>query len=946
MNDIPIGLHGGAPPARMVRTLHALFAARDQASVAEILCRAVRSLCGAERAAFMRRDGDRCHYVDENAAAPRGKGARIPLGDCIGGLAMLRGQTMVVEDVRTDPRIPPGAPDAVGVGSALVVPVGVSAALGAVGCYWARPHRPAAADIELLQALADSAATALGNLARQADLAQRMGERAAALEGALAERERAEQMLHESRQRLAGIVDTAMDAIISVDAEQRIVLFSPAAEAMFRCPAAQALGKPLEHFIPERLRPVHREHLRAFLASGGTLRAADGLRALRGLRADGEEFPIEASLSKEDLASGMLSTIVVRDISRRLHDQAARTASEDRLRYVTEAAEIGHWDWDLATNHLELSSRCRALFGIPPSEPMSYTRVIAALHPDDRARVDEQVRRALTGMGTYECEYRVTLGGGLERWIRAKGCVTFDDDGRPRRMGGIAMDVTERKTTELALREKQQLLQLFAEGAPAGIAMFDKEMRYLAVSRRYLDDYRLSRTDVVGRSHYEVFPEIGPQWCEIHRRCLAGETARNDEDMLVRADGSIQWVRWEICPWFAASGEVGGILLFSEEISVRKRTEDELKAAKAEAERANEAKSRFLAAASHDLRQPLSALGLYAKVLEGHVDAAGAPLLAKLKACLASLGELLSDLLDLSKLQAGVVTPNPADFAVAGMLANLLSVHEPEARWKGLALRCRPSALWSRTDQVLFQRIVGNIIDNAIRYTERGGVLVGCRRRRGKIWVEVWDTGSGIPADKTGEIFEEFRQLGEARTRGSGLGLAIVARTAALLGLNIGVRSRPGRGSVFAVELPPGQAAVDIVPQFDIVPGCTLRIALVEDNYVVREALSEALSSIGHEVVAAESGQALVAALNGQPPDVLVSDYRLEHGETGFDVIRSVRAAAEREVPAFLLTGDTNPDLVRNMAARGIVVLHKPVDLETLQAYLDDVSFGGVTGGQ
>ena len=218
------------------------------------------------------------------------------------------------------------------------------------------------------------------------------------------------------------------------------------------------------------------------------------------------------------------------------------------------------------------------------------------------------------------------------------------------------------------------------------------------------------------------------------------------------------------------------------------------------------ARSRFLAAASHDLRQPLSALGIYANVLKNHVAPAGQPLLASLKDCIGSMSALLADLLDLSKLAAGVVTPQPDHFPLAEVLASQVAIHAPEAQLKGLRLRCAATGLMLFSDPVLFARILGNLIDNAVRYTDSGGVLVACRRRQGKTWVEVRDSGIGIADKMTAEIFEKFKQIDDGHKRGSGLGLAIVARSAALLGLEITVRSWPGRGSVFALELPLGPA--------------------------------------------------------------------------------------------------------------------------------------------
>jgi PAS domain S-box-containing protein len=419
----------------------------------------------------------------------------------------------------------------------------------------------------------------------------------------------------------------------------------------------------------------------------------------------------------------------------------------------------------------------------------------------------------------------------------------------------------------------------------------------------------------------------------------------DDEHRIVWPDGSVHWVQLTGRAEFDGEGSQRRAVRmrgFIQDITERKQAEAEIKAAAMEAERANRAKSRFLAAASHDLRQPLAALALYMSILKIRGGPAIQPMLVNFGNCLNSLSGLLNDLLDLSKLDAGVVQPKPSPFALAETLTSLGAVYAPQAQAKGLRLRWRAAdaGLMAHTDPVLFQRLLGNLIDNAIRYTERGGVLVACRRRQGKTWVEVWDSGIGIAADQTEVIFEEFRQLGDAaRNRGSGLGLAIVARTARLLGLAISVRSRPGRGSVFAIELPLASAAPNQAPS---VPAKTslraLRIALVDDNAMVRQALAEALQAAGHEVLASgASGTELLAALGAQVPDVLVSDYRLTEGQTGFDVISAVRARHGATLPAILITGDTDPALLRSMTERGIGILHKPIDLDVLQRRLQDL---------
>lgn len=434
----------------------------------------------------------------------------------------------------------------------------------------------------------------------------------------------------------------------------------------------------------------------------------------------------------------------------------------------------------------------------------------------------------------------------------------------------------------------------------------------------------------------ELLPEQLPL-----QRAARGERIGDRQLELRYVDGSVRHILGNAIPLLDNHGKSCGAVAAFLDITARRQFEQELQMAKAEAEHSNNAKSRFLAAASHDLRQPLSALGIYVNMLKNEVSPGGARMLSSMVDCLGSLSELLTDLLDLSKLDAGVVVAKVSTFSVAELFASLETTHAPEASLKGLRYRQRLPSLVARTDLVLFRRIVGNLVSNAIRYTSHGGVLIACRRRQGRYWVEVWDTGIGIPMDQTSAIFEEFRQLGDgARNRGSGLGLAIVARAASLLGLRVEVRSRPGRGSVFAIELPVGQEVLQPAVAPESVEYRALQIVLLEDNEMLCRALSQALQASGHRVLAVNSGSELRshAELAAFVPDVVVSDYRLSGGETGYESVAFLRARFGADLPAIIVTGDTDPRLMRSMADRGIVVLHKPIDMETLLAYLEDMT--------
>jgi signal transduction histidine kinase/ActR/RegA family two-component response regulator len=363
--------------------------------------------------------------------------------------------------------------------------------------------------------------------------------------------------------------------------------------------------------------------------------------------------------------------------------------------------------------------------------------------------------------------------------------------------------------------------------------------------------------------------------------------------------------------------------------------------AKAEAERANIAKSQFLAAASHDLRQPLQALTLYLWTLARRLPPGDGLLVSNMDRCLSGLNELLTDLLDLSKLDAGVLRPTVRDFLISELIERVVSAHHPAAEGKGISLRWVATRLTVRSDATLLERVISNLTSNAVRYTDRGGVLIGCRRRGGRGWIEVWDTGIGIPDSSLGEIFEEFKQLANperSRDKGSGLGLAIVRRTLDLLGLEITVRSRPGKGSVFAVEVPLGDGAELGVGDTRHRRTRLLRIALVEDDTNVRRALADALRASGHQVVSAATGGQLRRALGSRAPQVVIADYRLAGLTTGVEAITSIRQAFGRDIHGIIMTGDTDPAVVRAITASGFPVLHKPASLEALQACIAELT--------
>jgi signal transduction histidine kinase/ActR/RegA family two-component response regulator len=364
-----------------------------------------------------------------------------------------------------------------------------------------------------------------------------------------------------------------------------------------------------------------------------------------------------------------------------------------------------------------------------------------------------------------------------------------------------------------------------------------------------------------------------------------------------------------------------------------------------ELELASQAKSRFLRAASHDLRQPLHALGLFvAQLNERVLDPQTRRIALQVGAAVTALRDLLDAVLDVSRLDAGAILPELADFSIHTLLERLDTTFAPAATEKGLRLRVVPSGLLVCSDPVLLERILLNLVANAVRYTERGGIAIGCRRRGQRVRIEVWDTGIGIAPEQQGAIFQEFYQVANPehdRGRGLGLGLAIAARLAGLLGCRIEVASRPGKGSVFAVEVPRGQhpptpvSAAPAVGVTDRLRGAF--VLVVDDDALVRDAVRALLMQWSCEVAVAANGAEAVAALEryDRLPDALLCDLRLPGAETGIQVVRRVHELAGTAIPAALVSGDTAPEALREARASGYPLLPKPVAPAKLRALIE-----------
>ncbi len=362
------------------------------------------------------------------------------------------------------------------------------------------------------------------------------------------------------------------------------------------------------------------------------------------------------------------------------------------------------------------------------------------------------------------------------------------------------------------------------------------------------------------------------------------------------------------------------------------------------ADEANVAKSRFLAAASHDLRQPVHALSLFVGALRGHqLPHEVGRLVEHIESSVVALDSLFTALLDISRLDAGVVEPRLQSIALHPLFERLERDFAAEARTRGIGLRFHRCSLPVRTDLQLLERILRNLISNAIKYTDRGRVVVGCRRGP-SISLQVWDTGRGIPGDRIEDVFEEFYQLHNPerdRSKGLGLGLAIVRRLTLLLDHPLTLKSVVGRGSVFSLSLPIATAVDTVSPPLQAASGGLYRgfILVIDDEAAIQEAMRSLLTSWGHEVMSAGSGAEMLDRISDCPrqPDLIICDYRLRGGENGIAAIRQLQFEYNDEIPALLITGDTASDRLNEARDSGFLLLHKPVQNSRLRAAISNL---------
>ena len=521
-----------------------------------------------------------------------------------------------------------------------------------------------------------------------------------------------------------------------------------------------------------------------------------------------------------------------------------------------------------------------------------------------------------------------------------------------------------------AIQYNRELLQTTMENLRQGIAIFDEDLHLAWMNERFRD--YLGLPNMNGRvgvpvediiRHSAEHGEYGPGEVETIVNDLLVQYRQREPTIYERRldDGTVLEVRTSPMP---AGGVAVSLMDMTDrvkaaaeledakrdlELRVDERTRDlmslneQLRRASDAAQQANLGKTRFLAAASHDLLQPLNAARLFLFSLsERELERESSQLVGRVDTSLRAVEDLLSGLLDISKLDAGGVEPQIEDFAVDDLLQALGTEFQAVAADRGIELRVVASAYFVRSDRRLLRRILQNLLSNAVRYTPPGGrVLIGCRGGGERLRVEVRDTGPGIPEDMRDAVFQEFHRLpqDEGNAQGLGLGLATVERIARMLGHVISLRSETGQGSVFAVTVPRGSSARSAaeprpVPIFSDGGLAGAVVLCVDDNADVRDGMVALLGGWQCDVRTAAAGHEWRAKLGDDAPDLIVADYHLGDGELGPDVVTEVCGVFERVIPAIIVTADPSESLREEATRRGHIVLSKPVKPAALRALM------------
>ena len=627
--------------------------------------------------------------------------------------------------------------------------------------------------------------------------------------------------LRSNRDHLQRLLESAPDAIVSVNELQHIESFNASAEALFGYAASEVIGQPFDVLTPERFRATHHQYLYAFAADPALTRRVAPRRGVVGQRKDGSEVILEVGLSKLRSGKAWIFIAMLRDVTERQRAEDALRGGEARLALATEFSNTGLWDWELASNAMHTTPVFKQQLGYIGDElPNRYEEWETRLHPGDRARTLAAIEAYLAGRTShYEAEYRLRHKDGSYRWMLSRGALQRDADGCPLRMLGAHLDITERRTLEQKLRESEELSRTIIASEPACVKLIGPSGKLLDMNAAGLAMIEADcREAVIGQDMLQlVKPECRDAFIQLQQRVLAGETGSLEFD-IIGMKGTCRTLETHAAPLRDGNGTIVAVLGVTADITERKHAEEQIRRFNAELEQrvqartaqletANKQLDSFAYSASHDLRTPLRAIDGFSQALlddcGSALSPAGRDYLARVRAATQRMAQLIDDLLHFSRVTRVELTPGDVDLSRLAREALAHLAQSEPARQVEIHVA---ELLRARGDADLLAIVLGNLLGNAWKYTSKTAharIEFAAEQQAGQTMFYVRDNGAGFDMQYASKLFGVFQRLHHINEfPGTGVGLATVANIISRHGGRIWADSAKNQGSTFYFTLP------------------------------------------------------------------------------------------------------------------------------------------------
>lgn len=627
---------------------------------------------------------------------------------------------------------------------------------------------------------------------------------------------------------------------------------------------------------------------------------------------------------------GKMSNVraIARNITNEVRLRAERDEKETLYKLISENAQDLVCLHDVDGTYTYVSPSVKENLGYEPEELLGKSPYDFILEEDKERAYQEAHAPLKDGDKQNTLKYRLRHKSGEYIWFESISSAVLNDKNEVIALRSSTRNIQTRIKQEEIINEQNLKLQSFVSSTPAPVAMLDRELKYLAYSEKWIEAYGLQGQQIFGKRHYDIFPEIGDEWKGHHQDALNGITHKSDEDLFIRENGDKQWLRWEVRPWYEKSGDVGGIIMLTEDITELKKQELELIDAKEKAEIASEAKANFLSVMSHEIRTPLNAvIGLSHILLQESPRTDQIESLKTIRFSSENLLSLVNDILDYNKIESGKIDLEHIHFNLRELVVNIKQAQNFKAVEKGIGLKLfydQDIPLMVKGDPTRLAQIINNLLGNAIKFTHKGGVKFTIEEKQRteekvSLHFEITDSGIGISKENQDKIFDRFTQAESDITRhfgGTGLGLSITKQLLEAMGSEIKVESELGKGATFSFDLTLTvsknqenniSSGLNFSSQLESLEEENIKILLVEDNKANQLVARKFLTNWGIKVDIANDGFEALGLITSEDYNLVLMDLQMpkKDGLTTTKEIRSIAGDYYKEIPILALTASS-----------------------------------------